>query len=228
MKSNLKNEARRLRKQEGLSLGDIAKKLNVSKSSVSNWVRGIQLSDEQESILSAKDPARNRSGSKGRKSPLAEKYLKQRQIYQAEGRKKALENDSLHMQGCLLYWAEGSKGRNVVSFSNSDVTMMKVFIKFLRECYFVTDAQLTIYIHCYVNNDLSQKEIETFWVKELNIPISCLRKTTVGKVSSDRGNRANKLPYGVCNITVCRTDIVQNIYGAIQQYSGYDNPEWIL
>ena len=39
--------------------------------------------------------------------------------------------------------------------------------------------------------------------------------------------RQNRLPYGTCRVSVCRTRIVQHIYGAIQEYGGFDRPEWL-
>lgn len=39
--------------------------------------------------------------------------------------------------------------------------------------------------------------------------------------------RRNKLPYGTCKVVVSRTAIVQHIYGAIQEYAGFDRPEWL-
>jgi hypothetical protein len=39
--------------------------------------------------------------------------------------------------------------------------------------------------------------------------------------------RQNKLPYGTCRVSVYRTRIVQAIYGAIQEYGGFDRPEWL-
>ena len=37
----------------------------------------------------------------------------------------------------------------------------------------------------------------------------------------------NKLPYGTCRLSVHSTAIVQHIYGAIQEYAGFDRPEWL-
>jgi len=39
--------------------------------------------------------------------------------------------------------------------------------------------------------------------------------------------RINKMSYGVCGLRVNRTDLVQQIYGAIQEYAGFDRPEWV-
>jgi transcriptional regulator with XRE-family HTH domain len=40
--------------------------------------------------------------------------------------------------------------------------------------------------------------------------------------------RQNKLPYGTCRLKVCDTSLVQSIYGAIQEYAGFDREEWLM
>ena len=40
--------------------------------------------------------------------------------------------------------------------------------------------------------------------------------------------RRNKLPYGTCRLRVFDTSIVQGIYGAIQEYAGFDREEWLM
>jgi hypothetical protein len=50
----------------------------------------------------------------------SEKYANQRKKYQNLGRQEA-NGDPLHIAGCMLYWAEGSKSKNVVGFCNSEV-----------------------------------------------------------------------------------------------------------
>jgi hypothetical protein len=37
----------------------------------------------------------------------------------------------------------------------------------------------------------------------------------------------NRLPYGTCRLMVHSTQVVQHIYGAIQEYGGFDRPEWL-
>jgi hypothetical protein len=51
--------------------------------------------------------------------------------YQAEGRNAARLGDPLHLAGCMLFWAEGSKRRNVIHFTNSDPRMLVFFRAFL-------------------------------------------------------------------------------------------------
>jgi hypothetical protein len=35
------------------------------------------------------------------------------------------------------------------------------------------------------------------------------------------------LPYGTGRLAVHSTDVIQSIYGAIQEYAGIDRPEWL-
>ena len=39
--------------------------------------------------------------------------------------------------------------------------------------------------------------------------------------------RRNVLIYGTARLSVCSTFLVQSIYGAIQEYAGFDRPEWL-
>ena len=123
--------ARYLRQQQGLSNKEIAAELSVARSSVSLWGRDIALTAQQQAHLDDRNkhhPAQ-RNGSQANKA----KHRQQREQYQQEGRLKAREGDLLHSWGCMLYWAEGTKNRNVLGFANSDSDMMTLFIKFIRE-----------------------------------------------------------------------------------------------
>jgi hypothetical protein len=157
-----------------------------------------------------------------------EKFRASRQQYQQEGRIKALERDPLHVAGCMLYWAEGAKTRNRISFANSDPEMLVFFCRFLRQSLYVEDDAMTIHIMCYTNNGISQHEIEDFWLQKLELPVSSLRKTTVNNKPKSSQQHGRKLLYGVCALSVNRsTQLVQHIYGALQEYIGIDKPEWL-
>lgn len=219
-KDKERKEARELRKQ-GKSVRVIAKEVGVSKASVSVWVKDIELTEDQKLSLSG-----NRNPTKA-SMQHSRNAFKRRMEYQAEGREQAKKYDSLHLMGCMLYWAEGYKSVNDTDFTNSNPNMMQLFIKFLRSIN-IKDEDMTVYIHCYINNNLSVGDIENYWLNLLELPKSCLRKTMANKTpKSSTGKKANKLLYGVCKIRVHKVEVVQHIYGAIQEYIGVDVPEWI-
>lgn len=60
------------------------------------------------------------------------------------------------------------------------------------------------------------------------LPESSLRTSHVNVYSKySKKKRTNKLPYGTCTVTVHNSRIVQTIYGSIQEYGGFDRPEWL-
>jgi hypothetical protein len=127
----------------------------------------------------------------------------------------------------MLFWAEGSKNKNRVEFANSSPDMHKLFIKFLRESYGIDDSRIGVRCLFYKGNDATKKEVEEFWLNVLNLPRTCLKKAMVFDKPAESNYKKNKLVYGVCTIRVYSTELVQNIFGAVQQYGNFDCPEWL-
>lgn len=209
-----------------MSLKRIASALGVSVSSVSRWTRDVELSDDQHEALRAGNPIysaqlRGQVG-RSRSARLV------REAAQESGRTRAAGVDALHMQGCMLYWAEGSKGRNVAALTNSDPELLALFVRFLRDCYELPDSRLALSINCHLGNGLELNEIEAWWMQRLGLPRSCLRAATVNVPSSaSRGRRGHVLPLGTARVSAYSVVVIQSIYGAIQEYAGFDRPEWL-
>ena len=74
-----------------------------------------------------------------------------------------------------------------------------------------------------------QREVEQFWLDLLELPRACLTKSAVNVYSKySKKKRRNKLLYGTCRLAVHDTRVVQSIYGAIQEYAGFDREEWLV
>lgn len=221
MKVELQNKARLLR-AEGKSVKEIADLLGVSKSSVSLWVRDIQLSEEQKHTLKQKQNLRSAqlAGAQANRA----KHMKQRVAFQEAGRKKAKEMRPLHLAGCMLYWADGAKRRNIY-FANSDSEMHLLFIRFLREELGVKDSEIVVYLHCHTQNPEEIYELEQYWITLLGLSRTNLRKTYIKKGTE---LKRSVLEHGVCGVGVYRTDLVQHIFGAIQEYAGFNRPGWLF
>jgi hypothetical protein len=207
-------------------LSAIAARLGVAKGSVSRWVRDIELTAEQHAALRQLNPRYNNQllGQEGRRrSARAARLAAQR-----HGLELARSGDLLHAQGCMLYWAEGSKSRNVAALTNSDPEVLRLYLRFLRECHSVADEKVALTVHCYVTNGLSADEIVRWWLRELGLPAACARSPLVNRQSSaSRSRRGNVLPYGTARLTVYSTFLVQSIFGAIQEYAGFERPKWL-
>jgi hypothetical protein len=203
-------QARRLR-EKGMPIPEIAIKLNASFHSVAKWVGNIEVIDQ----------FKPNSGKVLGGKALSEKYKAKRMEYQSIGRAKAKENRPLH-----FYWGEGTKSRNKLVFINSDSNMLLLYMRFLREELGVEDKDIKLYIQCHTTNTSEIKEIEQYWISLFNLPSTVIRKTTIKKGNSERKHNVYK--NGFCAIAVYKTELVQHIYGAIQEYVGFDDPDWLF
>jgi hypothetical protein len=216
-------EARRLRGVVGMPMKRIATKLGVSPGTVHAWTKDIELTPEQR--------RKNRPGqphwvlTEGR----ARKARDLRRQAQEEGRLRAREGETLHQAGCMLFWAEGSKARNEAVFCNSDANMVSFVRRFFSECFELPPDRFSVRLNVYTGNGLTLRPIEDHWLWALELPRSCLRKHCLNHFpTSSSGSKRNKLPYGVCTLRVLKsTHIVQHIYGAIQEYAGFEQPRWL-
>lgn len=130
VKTRERELARQLRRDEGASVKDIDRRVGVSVSSVSHWVRDIELTPEQHAALQLRNVAYNRQMSGTWKQ--AANRRAERVGYQQDGRALARTGDALFVAGCMLFWAEGGKKRNSLRFTNSDPQMVRFFVRFLR------------------------------------------------------------------------------------------------
>ena len=216
-------DAARDRRRSGTSFKRIATELGISPATVHRWTRDIELAPDQRERLRA-DPA----AVEARAATWRRKCRARREAYQQTGRERARVGDPLHLAGCMLHWAEGSKSRNTLKLANSDAALVAFFCRFLRQSLDVKAAEMRLALNVYLGNGLTIEEIETHWLRKLELPKSCLRKHTVNcKPTSSSGRKKNKLPFGVATVSVQSTELVQHIYGAIQEYAGFENPEWL-
>ena len=128
----------------------------------------------------------------------------------------------------MLYWAEGGKDRGLLNFANSDRAMVSFFWRFLRHNFVFDRARVRVRLNVYLNNGLSLEEIEDWWNEGLRLPRVCFcGHVTDHYPTSSSGKKRNKLPHGVCTLRLYDTRILQHIYGAIQEYAGFEEPRWL-
>jgi hypothetical protein len=218
-----RDEARRLR-LEGASITEIENAVGVSRSSVSRWVRDVELGPEQRARL----VERVRMGPlvAGERKAASARAL--RAEYQEAGRRLARTRGGDYAAGCMLYWAEGAKARNAVKITNSDPELVAYFLRFLRGNFEFDEARIKVYCNLFADHVGRQREIEDFWLSQLGLGRASLRPSTVNTYSKySQKKRKNKLPYGTTALVVHSTQIVQTIYGSIQELGGFDRPEWL-
>ncbi len=214
MRAKERKEARKLRTL-GFSIREIAEKINCAKSSVSGWVSDIPLSEEQVLRLDLKQ---DRARAKAANHPNSPKnaWANIRTTITTAAYKEIPRKYStyvLKILGTSLYWAEGYKQSvNMVSFSNSDPSMIALMMRFFREICNVRKEKFrgALHIHPHLDKDKS----EQFWSTVSGIPIYQFHKTQLG-ISRASKQKRDTLPLGTFCIVICDARLKSKIQGWI-------------
>lgn len=207
-----KNKAIELRKQ-GLTYNEIRQTIpNISKGTLSGWLKNIELEPYQKKrILKKIKDGSDYSRLKGAWSNKvkAEKRIKLIKL-EAKQEFDSLMKDSLFPVGLCLYWAEGAKTSRSFQFINSDSTMIRIIMKWLRETLKINENEIKIklYIHKIYDNE----DCEKFWSGITKIDrekfLKTVYKLTIHKVKKN-------ISYKGC----CRIELKgSNTYWKITQW----------
>ena len=79
----------------------------------------------------------------------------------------SLAERELLIAGIMLYYGEGAKTGTTVDFANSDLRLLKVFLKFLKSICGIDSKKLRLYLYCFSNQD--SKSLIRFWCSQLGV-----------------------------------------------------------
>ena len=211
-KQQLHERALEMRK-EGLSYSQIKEELNVSKGTLSIWLRDYPLSRERINSLRGNSEQRIE---RYRKTRAKNREAKQSEVY----RKMSLEINTLSQRelfisGIILYWAEGTKAsKGTIIMTNTDPGMLKFFMKWL-DLMEVPRAKVKGYLHLYSDMDVA---LETkFWADSLSLPVSAFRKAYIKESGvMKRKNYKGRFGHGTCNIIVNDVKLYDRVMNGIE------------
>jgi len=155
-KDDLREKARELRTQ-GQSYNEIAAELNVSKSSVSLWVRDLPVPPRFEYIHNE----RRQEGLRRYNSARTARQTAEIQAAAAEVGE--LTDRELLLAGSIAYWCEGAKNKpnrkpSRVVFINSDPALIAFFLRFL-DAAGVKGEDLVFRVHIHENADAEAAQL---------------------------------------------------------------------
>lgn len=190
-------------RRRGLSYSEILKIVPVAKSTLSLWLRSVGLSKRQKQRLTNKKlAAMQRGWEKVRQSRMDRvreiKSLAEKEIGHINKRE-------LWLLGIALYWAEGSKERERsigqrIAFNNSDPLMIRLFVKWLKECCFIKNEDIKYELYIHENSFNKLETVKMYWAKVLGNPIDVVYFKK-NKQSVYRRNTGEDY-YGLVRVTV--------------------------
>lgn len=194
-KKILKEKALELRK-EGMSYSEIKNRLNISKSTLSLWLRGLPLSDQRISELRDNNPKRIERYRNTMNQKREEKIL---QFYeQAKHNFGKLLKRDLFVGGVFLYMGEGSKTtKGTTALTNTNPKILKLFIKWLH-LHDIKKEKIKVQLHLY--SDMNIERQIKFWSKELSLPENQFRKPHIKKNTSENLSYKGQFGQGTCTV----------------------------
>ena len=200
-------------RKNGLSYEEIRKSISASKSTLSNWLKDIELTAEQKGRLSRLQA----TAYLGAKKNQAKSIAHHNEIREAAKKEiPSLIQNSFFVSGLMLYWAEGDKHSGKLQFSNSDPEMIRLMMKWFREFCKVPEEKFKIglFIHTlHVRADCLE-----FWSQVTSLPLNQFNKPYIKPTIFS--SRKNKLYEGTCVIKIHNRDLMSKILGWIDAVKG--------
>lgn len=164
-------------RKKGYSYREILKEVPVSKSSISLWLKDSPLTDVEKKILSSR---RNADISRWRLRAAASRRVKwekvNQELYQVSKEEFDRYVGSPFFQlGLALYWAEGAKRNTSFAFTNSDVEMVRIMIRWMET--FLGVSKEDMHPRLYLHKPYAHENCEEYWAKFTGLPLSSFRKT---------------------------------------------------
>lgn len=206
MKLALREQAIQLR-QKGWSYNIIHERLNVSKSTLSHWLRDISFTPNSTVIKRIHEgPAK--SGALRHQKRMD--TIKEAKVIGARDVGGFTERD-LFMLGTGLYIGEGSKNYEDIRITNADPNVIRMAMQWFRVVCNIPEQNFSLVIHLYPDN--SKKSAIKFWSDITQIPVAQFGKIQIDTRVGKSPKKHRLLPYGTIDIRVKACGIPQ--YGVL-------------
>ena len=178
----------------------ISGKLNLSKSTLSNWLNNIEFFPNKE-VIARVGNAKLKSALSKQKRKFDDIIMRKKEALKDIG---LLSRRDLFILGIGLYLGEGTKANEEVRIVNSDPTIIKLAIKWLKNYFNLDTKNFGMKIHDYPDNDTEKNKM--FWAKEASIPIEQFSKSVIDKRTNKSNLNKRKLPYGTAHLYIRKRD----------------------
>ena len=109
----------------------------------------------------------------------------------------ALKYHPSFIAGVMLYWGEGDKASlHRVALTNTDPTMIKIFMIFLKDVCGIEEHKIKAWILLYP--DLHEPTCKEYWINEAGLQNIAFNKSII----TEGRHKTKRLGHGVCTVHV--------------------------
>ncbi len=217
MKALLREQAVQLRLKDELSYSEIRRKLNVSKSTLSYWLRGLPFSEQRIRLLRRQGWEKGEaSRERFRLAMRKRREEKERQSYEQYLQNFARFPDSaFFLAGLTLYAAEGEKTTTSrIMLANTDVRLLRFFLSWFERYFSISQRQFKAQLHLYENMDIAKEK--KFWEDALQFSPRQFMKSQVRIVRKSSFSYRESFRHGTCSLYYGSVEKKRQVMTAIQ------------
>jgi len=212
--------AEKLRVEQGLSYNEISSLTGTSKSTLSGWLKGLLLTEEQRLKLQEKMEANRSTFAQRAWLVNRERHEKAHTIAVQAGinvvnelpKHRSIDELSLAM----LYLGEGSKGYGRVQIASTQANILLYFLAMLKKLYQINETRLSFRLNMVNAAKPHEEEYILWWKTELRSPHARFLRTQY-----DPRSRVTKITngyHGVCTLTYYSTALQQRLINLANAY----------
>lgn len=193
-------------RQSGHSYREIMELIPVPKSTLSGWLRDVELTKQQRDRM---EQLQYIGRTKAARTIQARRLAREQATREAAAAEiSTLTSEQLFIAGVVAYWAEGAKAKpwqhsQPVSFINSDDEMIVLFLRWLT-LVGVAPEQLRFRVSIHESADVAAA-LE-HWSTVVGVPADQFQKTTLKRHNPKTVRRNVGVGYHGClNVRVCKS-----------------------
>lgn len=225
MNAQLRQQAVELRIKKQFSYAEIRERLNVSKSTLSYWLRELPLDEEKVLELRRAGWKKSEAGrEKFRLTMRKKKEVKDLEVYlKYQAKFSNIPKMTSFIAGLMLYLGEGTKtDPSKLVLANTDPKVIKFYIYWLNEFLGVPKENMKAWLHLYENMDI-EKEKE-FWRRETGLSKEQFYELLPRPLKKSSFSYKDSNRHGTCSIYIGGVEKNREVRMAIKAFlDTFDN-----
>lgn len=208
-------------RRQGKTYSEIRRLIEISKSTLSDWLSKYPLTEAQLSLLE-KSVKKNKNLAIERYRNTMRSKREKRLQNTYELQKKTLlplSIKELAIAGLFLYWGEGQKRMNgPLGINNTDPKVVKFSLYWLTKILMIPKDRIKVYLHLY--KDMSIRDEMDYWSKELQIPLVQFSKPYI-KNSTRTALTHKGFGHGTCALIVSNVLLKEKVMMSIEAIANF-------
>lgn len=225
MNKALRERAVALRREKSMSYSEIRKRLGVSKSTLSYWLKDMPLSEQRIRDLRHAGWERGEVARERYRNTMRRKKDASEQVIYLQKKEEVnnLSREALFSAGLMLYAAEGAKTRmNRLALANTDPRIIRFFIWWLNEFFGVSRDMVRVELHLYESMEV-EKEMK-FWQDTLRLARAQFYKPQVRLMRKGSFTYKDSQRHGTCGLylssAVKSTEVLLTVRAFLDVFGG--------